>query len=75
MFIKTRNSWVAKSLMSHTFFVKFPGFKHASQENYLTYRLHIFRQSKFCEVLSIFKTSDSVARVKTRVHMLMMQKM
>ena len=40
MFIKTRNSWVAKSLMSHTFFVKFPGFKHASQENYFTYRLH-----------------------------------
>ena len=26
--------------MSHTFFVKFPGFKHALQENYLTYRLH-----------------------------------
>ena len=45
MFIKPRNSWVAKSLMSHTFFVKFPGFKHASQENYLTYRLHIFTQS------------------------------
>ena len=45
MFIKTRNSWVAKSLMSHTFFVKFPGFKHASQENYLTYRLYIFRRS------------------------------
>ena len=36
MFIKTRNSWVAKSLMSHTFFVKFPGFiKHASQENFI----------------------------------------
>ena len=34
MFIKPRNSWVAKSLMSHTFFVKFPGFKHISQENY-----------------------------------------
>ena len=45
MFIKTRNSWVAKSLMSHTFFVKYPGFKHASQENYLTYRLHIFRRN------------------------------
>ena len=28
MFIKTQNSWVAKSLMSHTctLFVKFPGF-------------------------------------------------
>ena len=28
--------------MSHTFFVKFPGFKHASQENYLTYISFIF---------------------------------
>ena len=75
MFIKPPNNWVAKSLMSHTFFVKFPGFKHASQENYLTHRLHIFARSLFCEVLSIFRTSDFVARVKTRAHMLMTQKM
>ena len=75
MFITPRNSWVVKSLMSHTFFVKFPGFKYASQENYLTYRLHIFTQSQFCGVLSIFRTSNFVARVKTRVHMLMTQKM
>ena len=74
MFIKPRSSWVAKSLLSHTFFLKFPGFKHASQENYLTYRLHIFTRSQFCEVLSIFRTSDFVAQVKTRAHMLMTQK-
>ena len=72
MFINPRNSWVAKSLVSHTFFVKFPGFKHASQENYLTYRLQIFTRS---QVLSIFRTNDFVARVKTRAHMLMRQKM
>ena len=32
MFIKSSNSRVAKLLMSHTFFEKFPGFKHSSQE-------------------------------------------
>ena len=76
MFTKIRNSWVAKSLMSHIFFVKFPGFKNVSQENYLTHWFHIFRRSEFCEVLSIFsRTSDFLARVKTRVHVLMTQKM
>ena len=47
MFTKIRKSWVAKSLMSHIFFVKFPGFKNVSQENYLTYWLHIFRRANF----------------------------
>ena len=45
--MKTRNSWVAKSLMSHTFFVKFPGFKHASQENCLTYQTKLIFRSSF----------------------------
>ena len=47
MFIKPRNSWVAKSLMSTTFFVKFSGFKHASQENYITYRFIFSDEANF----------------------------
>ena len=43
MFIKTPNSWVAKSFMSHTFFVKFLGFKHASQENYFNISASYFQ--------------------------------
>ena len=42
VFKNIRYSWVAKSLMSHTFAVKIRVFKHASHKIHLTYWTQIF---------------------------------
>ena len=39
-----QNSWVAKSLMNHTFAVKVEDFKHASHKMHLTYWTEVFRR-------------------------------
>ena len=52
--LKLRNCWVAKTLMSHTFFVKFRVFKRESFRNHSVCRAQIFIYNWNCYALSVF---------------------
>ena len=72
--LQLRNCWVAKKLMSHTFFVKFRVFKREFLRNHWVYRAQIFRDNWNCYALSIFRCFILFASSDNDEHMLMRQK-
>ena len=53
--LKLPNSWVAKKLMSHTFFVEFWVFRREFLQNHSVYWAQIFRDNwNYCYALSVF---------------------
>ena len=62
--LKLWNGWVAKTLMSHTFFVEFWPFKREFLRNHSVYQDQIFRDNWNCYALSIFR----VAKTHKKVH-------
>ena len=72
--LQLRNCWVAKKVMSHTFFVKFRVFKREFLRNDWVYRAQIFRDNWNCYALSIFRCFILFASSDNDEHMLMRQK-
>ena len=73
--LKLRNCWVAKKVMSHTFFVKLRVFKRGFFRNHSVYRAQLFRDNWNCYALSIFRGFILLASSDYEEHMLMRQKM
>ena len=57
--LKLWNGWVAKTLMSHTFFVEFWPFKREFLRNHSVYQDQIFRDNWNCYALSIFRVAKT----------------
>ena len=67
------NSWVAKALMSHTFFVKFLVFKPVLEKTNLTHRDQFYSERYSCHVLSIFRTDIFLAQSEIETLILVRQ--